>query len=405
MHDITRGELRAPATVLDIDIEHDYRDEAVDVGRFETAWCLVRRNGVPVAMRFLDIKADASVALAEVRDRFAEPSLPQPVEATPVPDISITVAICTRDRREGLLRTLASLARLSDTDFEVLVVDNSSEGEVARTLTEFEGLAIRCTHEPVPGLARARNRALSRVRTEFVVFVDDDEVFDRDWMAWIKRGFCSPDRPDVVSGLILPAELETTAQVDFERYGGHNKGRGIEPVRLRAGTPSVFDPLYPLPNFGAGGNMAFRVEALRRIGGFDNRLGAGTLVHGGEETRAFSQLLEIGSTILYWPPALAWHPHHRTDEALEQQFYQYSAGLTAFYMSMIVSSPKYVWRILGFVPRGVRRMVDDRRSSGQGDTPAGYPPHLLRAGRKGIFTGAWLYLREIQRQRRLDRAA
>jgi hypothetical protein len=151
--------------------------------------------------------------------------------------------------------------------------------------------------------------------------------------------------------------------------------------------------------------MAFRVEALRRIGGFDNRLGAGTLVHGGEETRAFSQLLEIGSTILYWPPALAWHPHHRTNEALEQQFYQYSAGLTAFYMSMIVSSPKYVWRILGFVPRGVRRMVDDRRSSGQGDTPAGYPPHLLRAGRKGIFTGAWLYLREIQRQRRLDRAA
>ena len=76
-------------------------------------------------------------------------------------------------------------------------------------------------------------------------------------------------------------------QVNFERYGGFNKGRGIEPVPLLAGTPSVFDPLYPLPNFGAGGNMAFRTERRRAIGGFDNRLGAGTLTHCGEETRVF----------------------------------------------------------------------------------------------------------------------
>ena len=37
------------------------------------------------------------------------------------------------------------------------------------------------------------------------------------------------------------------------------------PFRLIAGTPTVFDPLYPLPNFGAGGNMAFRTEALHAM--------------------------------------------------------------------------------------------------------------------------------------------
>ena len=67
MRDIERGELRAPAWVVDIDLARAYGDEAVDVTRFATAWCLVRRNGIPVATRFLDIEADSSIALANLR--------------------------------------------------------------------------------------------------------------------------------------------------------------------------------------------------------------------------------------------------------------------------------------------------------------------------------------------------
>lgn len=402
MRDIERGELRAPGWVIDIDIARDYGDEAVDIGRFATAWCLVRRNGLPVATRFLDIEADSSIALGHLRDRFAAVSLPQPVETSDDLEASLTVVICTRDRREGLSKTLASLAGQSDSGFEVVVVDNSHDGAVARTLVEFPGLRMRCCHEPAPGLSRARNHGLSQVRSELIAWIDDDEVADPDWIAWIKRGFAFPDRPDAVVGVMLPAELETDAQVNFERYGGFNKGRGIEPVPLLAGTPSVFDPLYPLPNFGAGGNMAFRTERLRAIGGFDNRLGAGTLTHCGEETRAFSLLLENGSMILHWPPAITWHYHRRTDEALEKQFFGNSLGLTAFYASMILTSPKYVWRILRLFPRGVKRILANR-GSGQPDWPTGgVPENLLRAGRKGLLQGAFLYLREVRRQRRAE---
>jgi glycosyltransferase involved in cell wall biosynthesis len=402
VRDIERGELRAPAWVIDIDTARAYGDEAVDIARFATAWCLVRQNGVPVATRFLDIEADSTIALANLRDRFAALSLPQPVEPSDVLDASLTVVICTRDRPDSLLGTLASLAGQSDSGFEVVIVDNSHDGAVARPLVGFKGLTMRYCHEPAPGASRARNRGLSEVRSELIAFIDDDEVADPDWIAWIKRGFAFPDRPDAVAGVMLPAELETDAQVNFERYGGFNKGRGIEPVPLLAGTPSVFDPLYPLPNFGAGGNMAFRTEMLRAIGGFDNRLGPGTLIHGGEDTRVLSLLLDNGSMILYWPPAITWHYHRKTDEALEKQFFGYSAGLTAFYMSMILTSPKYVWRILGFVPRGVKRMLANR-GSGQPDWPTGgVPENLLRARRKGLLQGAWLYLREVRRQRRTE---
>jgi glycosyltransferase involved in cell wall biosynthesis len=402
VRDIERGELRAPARVIKVDLARAYGDEAIDVARFETAWCLVCDNGFPVAMRFLDIEAESSIALGELRDRFAVRDLPQPVDSVGSDDAPLTVVIATRDRVDSLMRTLASLTRQSDPRFEVLVVDNSSDGELARTLIDYDGLSLRCYHEPAPGASRARNCGLANVHTELIAWIDDDEEADPDWIAWLRRGFAHRDRPDAVAGVMLPAELESDAQVNFERYGGFHKGRGAEPVALRAGTPSVIDPLYPLPNFGAGGNLAFRTERLRAIGGYDNRLGTGTLTCGGEETRALSLLLETGSTILYWPPAVAWHYHRQTHEALQKQFYGYSAGLTAFYMSMILTSPKYIWRILRFVPRGLKRIVTNR-GSGTQDSPTGdVPADLLRLSRKGLFQGAWLYLREVRRQRRAE---
>jgi GT2 family glycosyltransferase len=398
MHEIGRGELRAPARVLDIDVARPYGDAVVDVKRYATAWCLVRRNGVVVAARFFDIETESSIALATLRDRLVGSGLPQPVEWTEGLDASLTVAIPT-NRRTRLPTVLNSLAAQSDKGFDVLIVDNSGDGEIARTIPEFEGLVIRCCREPEQGISWARNCGLSSVTSELVAWIDDDEEADPDWIAWIKRGFATPGRPDAVVGVMLPAELETDAQVNFERYGGFNKGRPMQPVELRAGTPSVWDPLFPLPNFGAGGNMAFRTDALRAIGGFDTRLGCPS-IFGGEETRALSQLLEQGSLILHWPPAVTWHYHRRTDAELEKQFFGYSAGLTAFYMSTILSSPKHVFRILGFIPRGVKRIQANRRAGHPNGPPAGFPDHLLRAGRRGLYRGAWLYLSEARRQRR-----
>lgn len=400
MRDIQRGELHAPASVIDIDLAGDHRDDTVDVARFASAWCLIRQNGLPVATRFLDVEADESIALADLCESLAARRVPRPAETAGALAASLTVVICTRDRPDTLRKTLHSLAGQSDSAFDVVVVDNSPNGEVARALHNYEGLTMRCCHEPAPGLSHARNRGLGEVRSELVAWIDDDEVADPDWIARLKEGFASPDRPDAVTGVMLPAELETDAQVNFERYGGFNKGRGMEAVRLLAGTPSVLDPLYPVPIFGSGGNMAFRTEVLKAIGGFDHRLGAGTLSRGGEDTRALSLLLDRGSMILYWPPAITWHYHRRTDDALERQFFGNSAGLTAFYMSMILTSPRYLWRIIRFVPMGIRRIVLNH-GSGEPDWPTGgVPDNLLRAGRKGLLQGAWLYLREVRRQRR-----
>jgi glycosyltransferase involved in cell wall biosynthesis len=397
VHEIERGQLRAPARVLDIDVTHSYGDETLDVSRYETAFCLVRQDGVVVDGRWLDIGSESAIALATLRDYLVGSGLPQPIEPPAPIDASLTVVIPT-NRREALPTALASLAAQTDKDFDVLIVDNSRDGEVARTLTEFEGLVIRCCHEPTPGVARARNRGLSEVTSEYTAWIDDDEVADPNWIAWLKRGFASPAKPAAVAGVMLPAELETNAQVNFERYGGFNKGRPMQPLELRAGAPSVADPLYPLPNFGSSGNMAFRTETLRAIGGFNNRLGT-PRIHGGEDTWVFSFALESGATVLHWPPAVTWHYHRRTDAELEAQFFCYTAALTAYYTGVLIKSPKYLWRIIGFIAPGLRRTIANRRSGSSEAVPEDFPEVLLRQVRKGLLAGPWLYVREFWRQR------
>jgi glycosyltransferase involved in cell wall biosynthesis len=396
---ISRGELRAPAIVLDLDSTADADADPIDVTPYQTAWCLVRHDDVPQAICFVDLQDVTSVRPKEIYDYAPVATELGPPAADAQWAGTITVVICTRSRPDGLRSTLRSLVGQSCPDFDVLVVDNSADGDCGQLVQEFTGLDVRWVHEPKPGLSRARNRALTEVRAEVVAWLDDDEVADPSWLSWVRRGFGSPERPDAISGVMLPAELATAAQVDFERYGGFNKGRGVEPTVLRKNTPTVFDPLYPLPNFGAGGNMAFRTELLRRIGGFDNRLGAGTLTCGGEETLAYSLLLDQGATVLYWPPAVTWHYHRKTDADLEKQFYGYAAGLTAFYMSLLISSPRYLLRIAGFVPRGARRLLSHTGTGDPDTAPADFPVALLRAGRRGLLHGAWLYLREVIRQR------
>lgn len=411
MRDIERADLRAPALVVDIDIEVPSESNFVDTSSYRTAWCLIRRSGVPVAIRFLDIDGDTSLQLADVRQHFASESLPAPVERSVLRDLSLTVAICTRDRPNSLRRALESLGKQSDTGFAVVVIDNSANGDVAKNFENANGLDIRCCHEPVPGLSRARNRALAEVKSDLIAYLDDDEVADPDWIAWLKRGFASHYKPDVVVGKVLPADLESGPEVDWERYGGHNKGRGMEPELLRAGTPSVVDPLYPRPMFGSGGNMAFRTAALRAIGGFDNRLGAGTLTRGGEETKALSMVLDAGFSILHWPPAIAWHYHRGSrgerwqpggtkPKELENKLFGNSAGLTAYYTSLFLSSPRYAWRITTLLPRGYK----DFRSHGQEVKMASLPAHLTQASRRGLLQGPWLYIKEAAKQRRSTKA-
>lgn len=306
----------------------------------------------------------------------------------------VTAVVCTRDQPEGLTRCLKSLQAQSYPRTRLLVVDNASSTDAAREIVDRSPgpFPTRYVFEPRPGLSNARNRTLREVSTDLVAWIDDDEVADPDWLCEIVEGFLGEPHATAVCGVMVPGELETQAQYWFEEYGGHSKGRGFIRASFSPATRRTHHPLYPLPPFGTGGNMAMKASAIRALGGFDRALGAGTPTFGAEDTRALTELLLSGGTVLYQPSAITRHFHRRDYAGLRRQLYGYGAGLSAFYTSLIWDRPRLLLPLLQLTPRALRELRDPNGPRLGGITDD-FPAEFLREHRRGMARGALEYAR------------
>ncbi len=240
---------------------------------------------------------------------------------------SISVVVPTRNRPERLAACLRSLLALQDEPLEIIVVDNApvASDEPSATREVVEAAGVRYVAEPRRGSSAARNAGVAASRGEIVAFVDDDETVHRGWLASLAAGFCDP--VGLVTGLILPAELGTEAQLIFEQRYSFARGyvaRTFDTELYRANRHRE----VPAWEIGGSGNMAIRREVFERLGGFDERLGAGR-AGGCEELELFYRALATGVTCRYEPAAVTHHHHRREHEALKRQLRAYMRGHVA----------------------------------------------------------------------------
>lgn len=408
-----------PALVRDLELSEPLPRIAPVDGhgrRVRQAWLLVRMYTEPLGLLVLDVPEHGlgPIALAQaidaeygsaVRERMRQTLAGQPRYLATREDVlreapPITVVVCTRERPVDLARCLDSLLDQRYPDFRILVVDNAPRtSATADVVREAAGRGrVEYLLAPEPGLSHARNAAVAAAPGEILAWTDDDVVADPYWLAEVARALAEHPEADVVSGVVVPAELETPAQLWFEEFGGHSKGRGFSPAVFGPATAHLQSPLYPLPAFGVGANMVFRPGAIERIGGFDPALGAGTPAMGSEDTLAFTQVLRGGGTIVYQPTALVRHYHRREVAELYRQMVGYGTGLTAAYTSLVLHQPAVLWRLLRLAPTAWRDLHSDDSLRVAGLGPE-FPRDLLHANRRGMLRGPLAYLRGWLRRR------
>jgi glycosyltransferase involved in cell wall biosynthesis len=119
------------------------------------------------------------------------------------------VAVCTYRRPQGLSVLLAAL-RDQTSHFEgvgVVVIDNDPHGSAAPIFEEFAGseFALEYVHASPQGLVSARNAGLdlAATRRAGLIFIDDDEVPEPNWLAAFLRTAASHPG-SIVAGPVTP---------------------------------------------------------------------------------------------------------------------------------------------------------------------------------------------------------
>lgn len=235
----------------------------------------------------------------------------------------VSVVICTRDRPDALARCLNSFADQTRVPDEIIVVDNASGGGGTRAAVEVAGVVY--VREDRPGLDIARNTGALAATGDFVLYTDDDVVLHPRWVERIIAAF--DDEIDAVTGIVLPAELESEAQLIFERFWGFGKGHRRKDFGsdFFAADRTTGCPTWEI---GAGASMAFRAEVFHDVGLFDERLDVGAAGCSGD-SEYWHRLLTHGRICRYDPGVVAFHFHRRDLGGLRKQLRAYMRGHSA----------------------------------------------------------------------------
>lgn len=143
-----------------------------------------------------------------------------------------------------------------------------------------------------PGKCRVQNVAIKRASGDILVFLDDDLIVAADYLDQVERFFTYRLEFAAMKGRIVPLEdPRKIAGADWVYLDLPLVDHGDEIVEVRGVL---------------GANMAFRAEAIRAVGPFDERLGPGAAGHE-EETEMSARLRRAGYRIGYSPNAVAYH--------------------------------------------------------------------------------------------------
>src|SRR4051812_47208835 len=243
--------LVAPAAVRLIELDEPLRDIELNVGAksYRTALLLFRDAGVVLGTAVVApdaegrVPADLLLDIAEGwrRDTALQPAAPPPT----VDALTVSVVIPTCGNELVLDRCLRSVLACGRAD-DIVVVDNRPDDRSTRAFLDRcygDVTAVRYVAERRPGLSYARNAGISAATGDVITFLDDDVVADRHVLDRLVQAFAADAGVACVTGLIVPLELETTAQVQLEQFATFGKGFDTRSFTLDAGRAS--DSSFP----------------------------------------------------------------------------------------------------------------------------------------------------------------
>lgn len=202
-----------------------------------------------------------------------------------------SLILATVGRTAELDRLFDSLAAQSCQDFEVILIDQNTDGRLQPHIdrARFLGLDVHAQRLSPPNLAAARNLGMTLAKGDWIGFPDDDCWYEQDTLS---NMLAASQQDANIEGMIACWVEEAAAKGAANPFSCRLK---LDDWRnFRGGDASSI-------------SLFFKHSLIKRLGNFDSRLGVGQWFGAGEETDFVLRALTAGAHLAHCPSARVHH--------------------------------------------------------------------------------------------------
>lgn len=239
--------------------------------------------------------------------------------------MKFTFIVCTYNRDAYVTNTLQSLADQTypKSEYEIVLVNNNSKDNTANVCQQFidahKEINITYALELQQGFSFALNRGISEAKGEFIVFVDDDETIDKEYLDILSNYLKQYPDAEMAGTPVVPIyEIEKPKWMSHFTArlisGEFDKGNKVKLLNTNS---------YP-----GTGHLILKKELFDRFGTFNTDLGRkGGSLMGAEDKDMCHRLINNNIKCYYFPDIKIYH--HIPKAKLTEEFFErltYSIG-------------------------------------------------------------------------------
>jgi glycosyltransferase involved in cell wall biosynthesis len=222
-----------------------------------------------------------------------------------------SLVLCTVDRVDELTIFLKSLTNQTLKSFELIIVDQNTDDRLNPLLLVYKDSFNIKYLKAEKGLSHARNIGIQHAQGEIIGFPDDDCWYSANILKEIADILHNNNDWDGITGRVA------------DQYNRNSVGH----MDLKGGKVDFLN----VWRRGVSITIFLRAELIRKIGIFNEKLGAGamTVWGSGEETDYLIRGIQQGANIHYVPSLIVGHPSQiqKYDDATIKRAYRYGVGM------------------------------------------------------------------------------
>ena len=268
----------------------------------------------------------------------------------------ITVAIPHYKAIKSLKRLLNALENqnFNKNNFEVLVINDGIESQVKKNSLGNFNFKLRIINKKHGGVASTRNKAINMCSTDFIFFLDQDCIPQKEWLKNMSNRFKKENyKVAAIGGYINPFINKGIINEYF------NMSNSLKAPIIDKKNGEIVTIITA--------NAGFRNDALKSINGFDAKT-FNNLSHGGEDVDLTYRLKKAGYSLIFEPTAIVLHEYPSKFISIFFKYANYGRGIRLYCLArninpQLIRQPKFdfisLLKYLPSIAKKVKKHIKD----------------------------------------------